>query len=122
MANPIGGMTHAPHGAVCARLLPLVMETNIKALRSRASDSPLLSRYSEIARLLTGNGSARPEDGIKWVEKLGRDLRILPLGEYGLNPDDFDQLVEQSQKANSMKGNAIPLSNQEILSLLEAAI
>ncbi len=34
-AGPLGGMLHAPHGAICARLLPLVMEANIKALESR---------------------------------------------------------------------------------------
>ncbi len=33
-AGPLGGMLHAPHGAICARLLPLVMEANIKALES----------------------------------------------------------------------------------------
>lgn len=44
MANPIGGMSHAPHGAVCARLLPLVMETNLHALRTRLPDSPAIAR------------------------------------------------------------------------------
>jgi len=35
-ASPIGGMFRAPHGAVCAALLPHVMETNLIALRERA--------------------------------------------------------------------------------------
>jgi alcohol dehydrogenase class IV len=122
MANPIGGMAHAPHGAICARLLPMVLETNIRAIRSRAPDSPSIKRYEEVAHLLTGNEAASAEDGIKWVQELCRALRIRPLGNYGLNRDDFDPLVAQSQKANSMKGNAIPLSNQEIRSLLEKSI
>src|SRR5512138_2719174 len=32
-AGPIGGMFPAPHGAVCAALLPPVMEANLQALR-----------------------------------------------------------------------------------------
>lgn len=32
-AGPLGGMLNAPHGAICAKLLPLVMEVNIKVLR-----------------------------------------------------------------------------------------
>jgi alcohol dehydrogenase class IV len=34
-AGPIGGMFPAPHGAVCARLLPPVMAINVRALRER---------------------------------------------------------------------------------------
>ena len=34
-AGPLGGMLHAPHGALCARLLPFVMEANLKALETR---------------------------------------------------------------------------------------
>jgi len=39
-AAPIGGMFHAPHGAVCARLLPSVMETNVRALEERPLRRP----------------------------------------------------------------------------------
>ena len=44
-ASPIGGMFAAPHGAICAALLPHVMTTNIAALRERTSDSKALARY-----------------------------------------------------------------------------
>ena len=33
--RPLGGMFPAPHGAVCAALLPHVMEVNVRALRAR---------------------------------------------------------------------------------------
>ena len=46
-AAPIGGMFPAPHGAVCAALLPHVMEVNIRALRARAPDSEALRRYDD---------------------------------------------------------------------------
>ena len=38
-AGPIGGRFPAPHGAVCAALLPHVMAANIRALRQRAPES-----------------------------------------------------------------------------------
>ncbi|MHC4559940.1 MAG: iron-containing alcohol dehydrogenase, partial [Planctomycetota bacterium] len=53
-AGPLGGMICAPHGTICARLLPYVMETNVQALQNRKPDSPALARYDEIAQLLTG--------------------------------------------------------------------
>jgi alcohol dehydrogenase class IV len=121
MANPIGGMSHAPHGAICARLLPLVMETNIHSLREKEPDSPALGRYTEVARLITGNATSEAEAGAAWVRELCLALDIRPLKEFGLDRDDFPRLAEQSQKANSMKGNAIPLEDDEILQLLEEA-
>src|SRR5690606_30733905 len=39
-AAPLGGMTGAPHGALCAALLPAAIETNVRALRERQPDGP----------------------------------------------------------------------------------
>ena len=121
MANPIGGMSHAPHGAVCARLLPLVMETNLHALRSRLPDSPSIARYTDVARLVTGKKNATAEDGAAWVRELCQMLNIRPLAEYGLKAEDYPALVEQSQKANSMKGNPLALTNVELMAVLAEA-
>jgi alcohol dehydrogenase class IV len=121
MANPIGGVSNAPHGAICARLLPLVMESNLKAIRARVPDSPALVRYDEVARLLTGNDSVKADTGVFFVKELCSQLNIRPLQEYGLRLEDIPELVEQSQKASSMKGNPVPLANDEIRHLLETA-
>jgi alcohol dehydrogenase class IV len=121
MANPIGGVSNAPHGAICARLLPLVMESNLKAIRARVPDSPALVRYDEVARLLTGNDSVKADTGVFFVKELCSQLNIRPLQEYGLRLEDIPELVEQSQKTSSMKGNPVPLANDEIRHLLETA-
>src|SRR5262249_21695603 len=53
-AGPIGGMFAAPHGGICARLLPYVMEMNVRALQAREAESDKLLRFDEVAQLLTG--------------------------------------------------------------------
>jgi alcohol dehydrogenase class IV len=121
MANPIGAYSRAPHGVICARLLALVMETNLNALRSRLPASPAIARYTEVARLLTGDSTGLAEAGIDWVRQLCDSFNIKPLKEYGLNPDDFLAVVAQSQKANSMKGNPLSLTDSELLSILKSA-
>ena len=110
-AGPLGGMFPAPHGAVCARLLPFVMETNVRALQSRAPDSPALARYDEIARLLTGRATATAAEGVAWVQDLCAALDVPPLGAYGLTADQFPDVVEKSARASSMQGNPIPLNS-----------
>ena len=95
-AGPIGGMFNAPHGAVCAALLPHVMEQNIQALRRRAPE--FLRRYDEVALFLTGNPNARVQDGVQWVQKLTKDLAIPGLGAYGIKSCDIESLVEKAQR------------------------
>src|SRR5438034_6805803 len=102
-AAPIGGMFSAPHGAVCAALLPHVMELNVRALRARAPGGESLRRHDEVARLLTGSETATAGDGIAWVRDLCRELRIPPLRAYGISVNDSPVLVGKSAQASSMK-------------------
>jgi alcohol dehydrogenase class IV len=120
-AAPIGGLFAAPHGAVCARLLPVVVAVNLRALRARAPESPALPRYAEAARLLTGDGWATAEDGVAWLQSLVDDLQIRPLAAYGLKPADYPALVEKAAAASSMQGNPIKLTPGELRGILEQA-
>jgi len=121
-AAPLGGMFHAPHGAICARLLPAVIAINVRALRQRMPDSQALRRYDEIAQLLTGDARATANDGIRWVEELCRALRVPPLSAYGMTPADVPSVVERAAAASSMKGNPIVLTREELTEILTAAL
>jgi alcohol dehydrogenase class IV len=122
LAAPLGGLTHAPHGAVCARLLPFVMETNVRALENRAPASPALARYDEIGRLLTGTSDAAADEAVRWVHSICSDLSILPLAHHGLTAGDIPVVVSQAQKASSMKANPIPLTESELTGILTRAL
>jgi alcohol dehydrogenase class IV len=122
-AGPLGGMIPAPHGVICARLLPYVMRTNVEVLHKRAADSPALARYDEIAQLLTGKSTARATDGVTWVQNLCRELKVPALSESGLTEQNFPEAVAKAQKSSSMKGNPITLTDDELLEILtEAAL
>ena len=118
IAAPLGGLTRAPHGAICARLLPLVMEANIRALQARLSGSPALPRYEEVARLLTGDSKAAPIDAIRWAQSACAALGVRPLSHYGLSAAEIPTIVAQSQKASSMRANPIPLTDEELTEVL----
>jgi alcohol dehydrogenase class IV len=121
-AGPIGGMFPAPHGAVCARLLPVVVETNVAALRARAPDSPVLGRYAELASILSGRSAATADDAAPWLRELVTELQVPGLGRYGLSPRDIPAVVEKAQRASSMQGNPIVLTPDELAATLAAAI
>ena len=121
-AAPIGGRFNAPHGAVCAALLPHVMTTNLKALRERAPESAALARYREVAALLTDDAQATADAGVRWVGALVRDLAIPGLSNYGLGANDVEELVEKAGQASSMKSNPIALTTPELATTLQAAL
>lgn len=122
LAGPIGGMFPAPHGAVCAALLPHVMKVNLRALRDRQPCSPAIRRFEEVARLLTGNVTAEPEEGVCWVENLVRDLHIPRLSLYGIADSHIAELIPKAAIASSMKGNPLPLTAEELTGVLRLAI
>jgi alcohol dehydrogenase class IV len=121
-AAPIGGMFKAPHGAICAALLPAVMEINLRALQSRQPDAETIPRFQAVARLLTGSTAADATDGIRWVAELCTALGVPPLGTYGITRADFKPIVEKAEKASSMKANPIVLNREELTECLEKSV
>lgn len=98
-AAAIGGMFDAPHGAVCAALLPEVMEANRHASK----------RYAEIV-------------SADWVRELREHLQIPKLRAYGVTEKDIPVLCEKAAAANSMKANPVVLSRGELEAILGKAI
>jgi len=121
-AGPIGGSFHAPHGAICAALLPHVMAMNLRALRQRDPNGPALYRYEEAARWLAGDMKAKADDGLKWVRALVLDLKVPRLGSFGIQREHFPGLVEKAANASSMKANPIVLTPEELAEILEQAL
>jgi alcohol dehydrogenase class IV len=121
-AAAIGGMFDAPHGAICAAILPYGMEANILALGARDSESGAIERYREIARLLTGNRDAIAEDGATWVRQLVRSLRIPGLAKYGIRTEHIADIAAKAARASSMKANPVTLTAAELTWVMERAI
>jgi alcohol dehydrogenase class IV len=121
-AGPMGGSFSAPHGAICAALLPHVMAMNLRALRQRDPNSAALPRYDEVAWWLTGDSKARADDGVKWVRALVADLKVPRLGSFGIQREHLPDLVVKAVNASSMKANPIVLTPEELTEILERAL
>jgi alcohol dehydrogenase class IV len=122
LAGPLGGMIEAPHGAICAALLPHVVAANVAALRRRQPSAEALRRYQQVAVLLTGAADATADDAVVWLAELVADLAIPGLRNYGLDSTLCDELTEKAARASSMKGNPIELSREELASIIEASL
>lgn len=111
-AAAIGGMFLAPHGAVCAALLPSSFKVNARRVRSE--------KFKEVARLLTG--TSHMETAVKWLEDLSRDLGIPKLSHYEVRPEYAGNIVAAARQASSMKGNPVQLTDAELHEILSAAL
>jgi len=121
-AAPLGGALGAPHGTLCAALLPHAAAVNLRALRSREPENPALPRFEEAARILTGSPTASADDGVRWLGELVRDLEIPGLGALGLAPEDFAEVARRAREASSFKANPVALDDDDLLEILQRAL
>jgi alcohol dehydrogenase class IV len=121
-AGPLGGMFKAPHGLVCATLLPAVFEINIQALEERDASSPILEKFREVARIVTGSQNAGLIDGLLWIKSLSMQMFVPGLEDFGITEADFPVIVEKSKNASSMKGNPIGLTDDELTDILARSL
>ena len=119
-AAPLGGMLGAPHGEICAALLPHVMEANIKALRAEASSHPALDRYAEVGLILAGEREAMA--GARFTHALCAELGVRGLGALGLDKSRVDEAARKAALASSMKGNPVVLGHERLAAILLAAL
>ncbi|MBL7017269.1 MAG: iron-containing alcohol dehydrogenase [Kiritimatiellales bacterium] len=117
-AGPLGGMFNAPHGMVCAALLPHVMKANF-AILEKADNFQCLEKLNEFSRM---TGGTTAEDGVEWLAVLCRDLQVPPLSSLGVTEADFPAIIEKSKNASSMKGNPVELADAELTQILSAAL
>jgi len=108
-AGPIGGMFDAPHGALCAALLPHVMVMNERAAE-RSRRSVTIERFQEVKRAVGDIGELVPA------------LNIRPLRQYGVEAEHFPAIIEKAKASSSMKGNPVTLSDEEMSEILEWAL
>lgn len=114
-AGVLGGMSGAPHGALCAALLVPVCRANLE----RADDA-LRKRFDDVAEWLTGRHSA--EEGLSWLAGIVAALGIRGLSAYGFGEADTDVVVAGAARASSMQGNPVRFTEQELAEIYRAAL
>ena len=134
-AGVLGGALGAPHGAVCAALLPHVCRANVAALRAQAGQGDaggadagvadaerFLQRYQDLAAIVTGDPAARPEQLAGWCDALVVELGVPGLASFGLARAAIPDLARASGSTSSMKGNPVAFAQAELEAILVAAL
>lgn len=129
LAGVIGGLTGAPHGAICARLLPAVLRANRAALAGQGGD---LARFDEVDGMIAGafdaSAGAPPAKPAPATPAPGAaadlledfiDRHGLPgLAGLGLDAGEIGAVAVDAQAASSMKPNVVPLPTGTLRAIL----
>lgn len=116
LAGPIGGLTGAPHGAVCGRLLPFVLERN-----AQGATGELATRLGEIRGWIAQALECAPNDATQALADWSARLGLPGLSEMGVQSADFATLAEAALASSSMKGNPVDLSQDDLIAILQHA-
>ena len=122
LAGVIGGMAPVPHGMACAALLAPVTEANVQALRSGSPGHPALGKYAQAAQILAGDPAAAIEDGLAWIRETVTLLGVPRLEDFGIRPEQADEIAAKAARSSSMQGNPVPLSDDELRAIVMSAI
>ena len=115
VAAALGVECGAPHGLACAALLPVALRVNKKIAEH---DLAILDRQ------LDGKQLPPPASAQRLIERVEGLCRLAGtptrLSEFGLKRERLSWLTEHSG-GNSMKGNPLQLSSEELKDVLESA-
>ena len=127
-SGTLGGLLHAPHGAICAALLPHCVKMNVDLLEGRVmrSDPDIaanaLKRYKEVACACLDRDDATVDELIEWIEDLVSFCGVPKLSKFGLRDSHVSESVLKSMESSSMKGNPVALTKEELEQMLRNAM
>lgn len=117
LAGPLGGLTGAPHGAICGVLLPHGLALNAE----RASDPGLAARFGEIRSWIGAALDCRPEDAFDRLAAWARSCGLPTLTALGVPAEAQAEAAEAAAGSSSMKANPVALTPEDLRGMMQRA-
>jgi alcohol dehydrogenase len=121
----LGARFPVPHGMGCGMLLGATTRANVRALSTRAPDTPALARYAEAGRILAGRPDLADDAAhaslLAELDAWTAALALPRLADYGMTVNDVPAVVADS-RGSSMRTNPVVLEDAELAGILAACI
>ncbi|VDC32072.1 iron-containing alcohol dehydrogenase [Pseudogemmobacter humi] len=118
LAGVIGGRIPAAHGAICGALLGPVLRANHAATKA----TPFAARLTEVFTALAPALGCAPQDTPEALAAWAHDAGLPRLAALSLKRDQIPDIAAASASSSSMKGNPVPLPQNALERILEAAL
>ena len=117
-AGPLGSVTGAAHGEICAALLA----HGLKAHRAYVTDPELVVRIRAIEGWLADALGGEPTDSFDTLDDWIKNQGISGLASLGLTKAQIPEVAIASQSSSSMKANPVDLDTDILIRILEEAL
>jgi len=117
-AGPLGSVTGAAHGEICATLLA----HGLKAHQRYVEDTDLVTRINAIQHWIADALGGTPENAFDTLDQWVKSQGIAGLGSLGLNAFQIPDVASASQSSSSMKANPVDLDLEILARILEEAL
>lgn len=120
LASPLGGLSNAPHGAICGALLPHVLLAN----RKGTTDARAAHRLDEVGRWIASALGAERSDlaaACKSLADWSRAAGLPSLTKLGITAEDRAEAAFAAATSSSMKANPATLTATTLAEIMAAA-
>lgn len=120
LAGPLGGLTGAPHGAICGILLPHVLRANRRAAR----DARAVARLDQVSAWIgaaLGRPGADMDQAARLLADWARQAGLPTLSGLGIDPEAMAQAAQAAASSSSMQANPASLSAEDLVQIMRAA-
>nr|WP_194097247.1 iron-containing alcohol dehydrogenase [Marivivens aquimaris] len=114
LAGPLGGLTGAPHGAICGALLPHGLAMNLSA-------DPQNSRIAEVIRWIADAFGSTEDNALAALTNWSRENGLKGLDDMGISQDVREAAAKAAETSSSMKANPVRLTYEQLIALMENA-
>ena len=112
IAEALGGRYDTPHGVCNAVVLPAMMRYNQTWCREK------YARIALAMGLPAADAARGAENAVAAVEQLARDVGLPNFASFGVDPDDFGLIAENSVRNGSNGSNPRPMTAKDYLAVL----
>lgn len=116
LAGPLGGLSNAPHGALCGVMLPHGLAANAARAKGDAAER-IACVQAKIGQALDVPAAQAFDALVEWSAQAG-----LPgLVALGVEPDHRAEAARMAASSSSMKANPVALDETALADILDAA-
>jgi alcohol dehydrogenase class IV len=119
LAGVIGGRTGAPHGEICAALLPHVLAYDLKAI---PQNHPAKQRLDQVLCWIGAAFDVSPERAPIVLKEQVHGLGIRSIRGLGLKRADIMDIARSARGASSSRTNPMPLEDVDYEAIVRSAI
>lgn len=121
LAGPLGGLTGAPHGAICGALLPHVLRANYLAAQRAGLDTSRMTQVGRWIGAALGQPDASTDQAATLLAQWSRDAGLPGLTALGIDAAAQKAAAEAAASSSSMKANPVALTTAELVAVMQDA-